>query len=582
MSYVVMARKWRPLTFEEVVAQSHVTVTLQNAVRAGRTAHAYLFSGPRGSGKTTTARILAKALNCDQGPTPAPCNRCRACESINRGTSPDVLEIDAASNRGIDEIRSLREKVILGVSKQSGHKVYIIDEVHMLTPEAFNALLKTLEEPPAHVIFILATTERHRVPATILSRCQHFFFRRISSQDIAGQLARIAQQEGIEIPEEALFLIARRADGAMRDAQSLLDQVVAFAGMSVTAEAVREALGVLDQDLFFRATDAVLAKNRTAGLNLIEELIGQGGDVGEFARGLLEHLRNLLVCKIQGGDTGLDLSEADRLRCRTHAEPFPEQDLQRMIQIVSDLERDIGDVIQPRLHLEIALLKLIAMEPVVSIDDLLDRLDRLEERLRGRLAAPESVPAPSRPSPALPEPSNRPHAQADESPANQPPASAEPSSRVPPARGEENASARASTPSPVPPASSGPVSLEIVRQKWDEIVGRVKAESISLGAHLDHGTPRAVADETLRVGFPARAAFSASHIRRKKREFEDIAARVLGTRLRVECILEGSDAESQPSQNPGEEQEAEQETKTEVAPSVQTVLQIFDGEILRR
>ncbi|MBI2950578.1 hypothetical protein HYY27_00715, partial [bacterium] len=394
----------------------------------------------------------------------------------------------------------------------------------------------------------------------------------------AGQLARIAQQEGIEIPEEALFLIARRADGAMRDAQSLLDQVVAFAGTSVTAEAVREALGVLDQDLFFRATDAVLAKDRVAGLNLIEELIGQGGDVGEFARGLLEHLRNLLVCKIQGGDTGLDLSEADRLRYRTHAEPFPEQDLQRMIQIVSDLDRDIGDVIQPRLHLEIALLKLIAMEPVVSIDDLLDRLDRLEERLRGRLAAPESAPAPSRPSPALPEPSNRPHAQADEPPANQPLASAEPPSRVPPARGEENASA----PSPVPPASPGPVSLEIVRQKWDEIVGRVKAESISLGAHLDHGTPRAVADEILRVGFPARAAFSASHIRRKKREFEDIAARVLGTRLRVECILEGSDAEPQPSQNPGEEQEAEQETKTEVAPSVQTVLQIFDGEILRR
>jgi DNA polymerase-3 subunit gamma/tau len=576
MSYVVMARKWRPLTFEEVVAQSHVTVTLQNAVRAGRIAHAYLFSGPRGSGKTTTARILAKALNCDQGPTPAPCNRCRACESVNRGTSPDVLEIDAASNRGIDEIRSLREKVILGVSKQSGHKVYIIDEVHMLTQEAFNALLKTLEEPPAHVIFVLATTERHRVPATILSRCQNFPFRRIPSQDIAERLARIAQQEGIEIPEEALFLIARRADGAMRDAQSLLDQVVAFAGTSVTAEAVREALGVLDQDLFFRATEAVLARDRAAGLGLIEELTGQGGDPGEFARGLLEHLRNLLVCRIQGGDAGLDLSEADRLRYRTHAEPFPEQDLQRMIQIVSDLDRDIGDVVQPRLHLEIALLKLIAMEPVVSVDDLLDRLDRLEARLKGGL--PESAPAPPRPSPAPPGPSNRPPARADESAGNRPPTPAGPSVSAPPARKEEGASA----PPPTPPAPPGPISLETVRQKWDEIVGRVKAESISLGAHLDHGTPRAVTDGVLQVEFPARATFSASHIRRKKKELEDIAARVLGTRLRVECALEGSNAEPQPPQSPGEEQEAEQETKTEVAPSVQTVLQIFDGEILRR
>jgi DNA polymerase-3 subunit gamma/tau len=493
-----------------------------------------------------------------------------------------VLEIDAASNRGIDEIRSLREKVILGVSKQSGHKVYIIDEVHMLTQEAFNALLKTLEEPPAHVIFVLATTERHRVPATILSRCQNFPFRRIPSQDIAERLARIAQQEGIEIPEEALFLIARRADGAMRDAQSLLDQVVAFAGTSVTAEAVREALGALDQDLFFRTTDAVLARDRAAGLNLIEELIGQGGDAGEFARGLLEHLRNLLVCKIQGGDAGLDLSEADRLRYRTHAEPFPEQDLQRMIQIVSDLDRDIGDVIQPRLHLEIALLKLIAMEPVVAIDDLLDRLDRLEARLRGGLAAPESAPAPPRPSPAPPEPSDRPHAQADGSAGNRPPAPAEPSARVSPVPGEENASSKAPGPSQPPSVPPGPVSLETVRQKWDEIVGRVKAESISLGAHLDHGTPRAVTDGALRVEFPARAAFSASHIRRKKKEFEDIAARVLGTRLRVECALEGSEAEPQPPQSPGEEQEAEQETKTEMAPSVQTVLQIFDGEILKR
>ena len=560
MSYVVMARKWRPLVFEDVIAQSHVTVTLQNAVRTGRIAHAYLFSGPRGSGKTTTARILAKALNCDQGPTPAPCNRCRACESINRGTSPDVLEIDAASNRGIDEIRSLREKVIIGVSKPSGHKVYIIDEVHMLTQEAFNALLKTLEEPPAHVIFILATTERHRVPATILSRCQHFPFRRIPSEDIAKKLAHITQQEGIEIPEEALFLIARRADGAMRDAQSVLDQVVAFAGTSVTEEAVREALGVLDQDLFFRVTDAALERDRVAGLNLIEELIGQGGDVGEFARGLLEHLRNLLVCKIQGGSRSLDLSEADRLRYQEYGENFPEQDLQRMIQIVSDLDRDVGDAIQPRFALEIAVLKLIAMESAVLIEDLLDRLGRLEERLKGNLP-----PAPAPPSRPPPESVRRPNRSVEDAPA----------------RVEKEASAKDPAPPPAPAAPSGPVSLETVRQRWDEIVGRVKATTISLGAHLDAGAPCAVEDEVLQVRFPARAAFSANHIKRKKKVLEDIAAEVMGTRLRVECVLESSDAGLQPPQETGEQQEAEQR-EAEVAPSVQTVLQIFDGEILRR
>ncbi|MSS70350.1 MAG: DNA polymerase III subunit gamma/tau [Candidatus Latescibacteria bacterium] len=606
MSYVVMARKWRPLVFEDVIAQSHVTVTLQNAVRAGRTAHAYLFSGPRGSGKTTTARILAKALNCDQGPTPTPCNRCRACESINRGTSPDVLEIDAASNRGIDEIRSLREKVIIGVSKQSGHKVYIIDEVHMLTQEAFNALLKTLEEPPAHVIFILATTERHRVPATILSRCQHFPFRRIPSEDIVRQLAHIARQEGIEIPEEALFLIARRADGAMRDAQSVLDQVVAFAGTSITEEAVREALGILDQDLFFRVTDAALERDRVAGLNLIEELTGQGGDVGEFARGLLEHLRNLLVCKIQGGGRSLDLSEADRLRYQACGERFSEQDLQRMIQMVADLDRDIGDAIQPRFYLEIAILKLIAMEPAVLIEDLLDRLGRLEERLKGGLSpvaaspsrpAQESVPAPPSPLPGRIQRPERdisnPTAQEMESPGRpnrsgeDTPARAESPGRTSrngedaSAQAEQDAPAKDSAPPPAPAVLSGPVSLETVRQKWDEIVGRVKTITISLGAHLDTGTPCALEEEMLQIRFPARAAFSANHIKRKKKVLEDIAAEVLGTRLRVDCILEGSDAEPQPSPDPGGQQEAEQQ-EAEVAPSVQTVLQIFDGEILRR
>jgi DNA polymerase-3 subunit gamma/tau len=481
-----------------------------------------------------------------------------------------VLEIDAASNRGIDEIRSLREKVIIGVSKQSGHKVYIIDEVHMLTQEAFNALLKTLEEPPAHVIFILATTERHRVPPTILSRCQHFPFRRIPSEDIARQLAHISQQEGIQIPEEALFLIARRADGAMRDAQSILDQVVAFAGTSVKEEAVREALGISDQDLFFRVTDAALEQDRAAGLNLIEELIGQGGDVGEFVRGLLEHFRNLLVCKIQGGGRSLDLSEADRLRYQACGEKFSEQDLQRMIQIVSDLDRDVGDAIQPRFCLEIALLRLIAMEPAVLIEDLLDRLGRLEERLKGTLspvvAPPARPPQESAPAPRLSSPpSSRAH---------------RPEGDISnPTVQDKEAPAQDLPPAPVVP--SGPVSLETIRQRWEEIVGRVKATTISLGAHLDHGTPCAVEDGILRVRFPTRAAFSANHIKRKKKALEDIAAEVTGARLRVECILEGSETEPQPSQEAGEPQEAEPQ-EAEVAPSVQTVLQIFDGEILRR
>jgi DNA polymerase III subunit gamma/tau len=561
MSYVVLARKWRPAIFEDVIAQSHVTVTLQNAVRAGRIAHAYLFAGPRGSGKTTTARILAKALNCDHGPTPTPCNRCRACESINRGTSPDVLEIDAASNRGIDEIRSLREKVIIGVSKQTGHKVYIIDEVHMLTQEAFNALLKTLEEPPSHVTFILATTEGHRVPTTILSRCQRFNFRRIPSEDIARQLAHIAREEGIDIPEAGLFLIARRADGAMRDAQSLLDQVLAYAGTSLTEAVVREALGILDQSLFFRATEAILGRDRAAGLDLIESAIAEGGDVGEFVRGLLEHLCHMLICKVRGGAGSLDLSDADRGRYEAAAEGFTEADLQRMIRVISDLEREIAGVAQPRLHLEVALLRLIGMERAVSADELLDRLDRLEERIRQGAPA-LAPPAPSAPPEPTPVPPPRKVAQAPVAP-------------------ESAAAAPPETPAPSA-APGGSLSMERILQVWPEVVGRAKTGSISLGTHLEAGTPCALAGQILKVAFPQRSTFSADHIRRKKKVLEEILSEVVGIRLRVEPQLVENGEADPATQAPTAGAAPEPEAKGEVSPSVQTVLQIFDGEILRR
>ena len=284
--YIVTARKWRPMRFEDIVGQIHVTQTLRNAIASNRLAHAYLFSGPRGVGKTTTARLLAKAVNCRSPRDANPDNSCDICREITDGTSFDVLEIDGATNRGIDEIRNLRESVRYAPAKGK-YKIYIIDEVHMLTKESFNALLKTLEEPPTHVMFIFATTEIHKVPATILSRCQRFDFRRIALDEIMGNLRVIAREEGLEIDEESLLIIARKGDGSLRDAQSIFDQVVSLCGRAITHDAILQALNMVDQEVYFHMTDLVKSRDAKGALDLVENLLGQGHDMKDFLSGLL-------------------------------------------------------------------------------------------------------------------------------------------------------------------------------------------------------------------------------------------------------------------------------------------------------
>ena len=328
MPYLVLARKWRPQQFDEVVAQKHITTTLRNAIAQKRIAHSYLFTGPRGVGKTTTARILAKALNCEQGPTPTPCNRCHSCVEITKGNSLDVLEIDGASNRGIDEIRNLRENVKYAPSSGK-YKVYIIDEVHMLTPEAFNALLKTLEEPPAHVIFVLATTQPQKIPSTIISRCLRFDFHRIPTKEIAEHLSYIAQQEGIEVEEEALLSIARRAEGSMRDAQSIFDQIISYQGEKISQRDLKEMLGLIDQDILFSLTHAIVEGDASKGLGILEEMEIQGYDLLEFAHSLVGHLRSLLLAKLS---QPLDLSAEEEQRYGEEAKNLDEGYLLRLIK----------------------------------------------------------------------------------------------------------------------------------------------------------------------------------------------------------------------------------------------------------
>jgi DNA polymerase-3 subunit gamma/tau len=381
MSYVVLARKWRPQRFEDVVGQPHVVQTLTNSISAERIAHAYLFSGARGIGKTSVARILAKALNCARGPSPTPCNECASCKEITESASIDVFEIDGASNRGIDEIRELRENVRYLPAKSS-YKIYIIDEVHMLTAPAFNALLKTLEEPPPHVIFIFATTEVHRVPITITSRCQLFDFRRIPTAEIMGHLRRIAQKEDIQISDVSLRVLAREAGGSMRDAQSLLEQMMAFSGKTISDEDLLEVLGVIDRQDLLSTAGAILQGDPVRCLEIIERLYLHGHDLRRFCQELAEHFRNLLVMKVSNEPQKLvDLTDAELAELKEQADKVSGSTLQQFFHFLLRGEEEIRRSSNGKLVLEMTLLRLVQLPQVMDMDKVISHLQKLEHRI---------------------------------------------------------------------------------------------------------------------------------------------------------------------------------------------------------
>ena len=363
MSYISLYRKWRSQTFDEIIGQSAIVQTLKNALKHDRLAHAYLFSGPRGTGKTSTARILAKSLNCEEGPTPKPCGNCEPCNKIKKGHSVNVIEIDAASNRGINEIRELRERVRYA-PVEGRYKVYIIDEVHMLTPEAFNALLKTLEEPPSHTIFVLATTELQKVPLTISSRCQRLDFGRIKLKEIEGHLRRVAEAEGFEIETKALNLIGRVSEGSMRDAISLLDQLVSFSGHKISCDQVVMLLGTADEELLFSFGEAIAVAEIPLLLSLVEKALSEGKSVPQVTIDLVSHFRNLIHVKVGSGEV-LELTSDYLERLKKQADQFSLEKIKAVVRALSRAELDMKWHPHGRLVLEIALLELVdAPNPV--------------------------------------------------------------------------------------------------------------------------------------------------------------------------------------------------------------------------
>ena len=557
MSYLVLARKYRPQTFDDVVEQSHVTRTLKNAIAAGRVAHAILFSGPRGTGKTTVARILAKAMCCADGPTPDPCGQCQACREIAGGSAADVFEIDGASNNGVDQVRELRENLKY-LPVHTRYKIYIIDEVHMLSTAAFNALLKTLEEPPAHVLFFFATTEPQKIPVTILSRCQRHDLRRISADSVVGHMAALCDQEGVPVDSESLALIARSGDGSMRDALSLLDQIISCADGEVTPQSVIDVLGVVDRSVLFTISSAVGAGDLPTILAAIEAVHDRGQSLKALYAQLVEHFRNLLMVKIGGRVEGIvDVPADERARLADAAAGTSELHLSQVLDALLKAEGAIKFSARPRIALEMACIRICRLQPPLPIETLIERIDRLREA--GPAAA---TTAPPRPAPEPPRPA--------------PPPRAEPSSPEPPANPVEappSNTAPGVAESPPPPMAAPPSKNP--DGAWDRFVAAVSERSAALGACLSRCSLSTIDDQRIQIAVSGNG-FNKKRIQKNLGGLRDACQACFGTPLEV--VLTDGEAETTPRQRIQQTEARRQEALDH--PLVNTALTLFDGQVV--
>lgn len=566
--YLVLARKWRPQAFDDVIGQIHITRTLQNAIASGRIGHAFLFIGSRGIGKTTTARVLAKALNCtaQENATPNPCGECDNCVAIAAGNSMDVIEIDGASNNSVEDVRQIRENVRL-VPSQSRYKIYVIDEVHQLSSSAFNALLKTLEEPPEHAIFIMATTESHKVPATIISRCQRYDFRRVSLDELIALLKRILENETITATDEALRAIARASDGGVRDAESILEQLVTYCDTSIEFKDVVDVLGLVDWTVLNEMAEAILAQDVGAALRIIEQVTASGKDLSQFVQDLLGHYRNLLICKTADAKDLLGLPEEDLAALRQQSETYSLTKLIRLVEQFAELTKDFDSQLAQRIALESLLIRISKVSVEMSVDAILEKLVQLGAGgIAGAPAPPSSSPQRSVGAAML---------------AEAPPMEAQPTPPEPQPTSE--------------PVDSSSNKIEItshnLREHWESIMHSVAQESLNLGVALGCAQTNGIEGDALCIGFSE--ANRSSRDRVERADNLTIIESVLQAKtanLR-RCLVDGNhDGESPGSNDTGDPAPPSTPTPQHVAlkdaeeamadPHVAKVVEVFRGEIV--
>lgn len=532
MSYLVLARKYRPQTFDEVTGQEHITDLLKKAIQSSRIHHAYLFCGPRGIGKTSCARILAKSLNCAKGPTLKPCGECSACQEITRGSSFDVLEIDGASNRGIDEIRALRENVKFAPSAGK-YKIYIVDEVHMLTTEAFNALLKTLEEPPAHAKFIFATTAPQKVPATIISRCQRFDFKRISVETIVATMAAISKKEKFKIGQDALYAIAKAAQGSLRDALGILDQLSALSDEGIEVKDVFSMLGMVETQFLFDLTGALAQKNCPLALEILEKIIDQGKDIKQLNKDLIEHFRNLMVVKIGGKTLGklIDYPAAIKDMYLNQCAQFTLKDILRAIDTFIETQDIAGITESARMPLEVAFAKLTYTGEVFV------QPPGVAASAPARPAQPQPQPAPKK------QPEAKPAAGSGLATANVLKSEKGQLDLTPVPKGiaredDDNAEEIEEIREDLPlSAPALPETLDLARIKrcWDTLTFAVSRERMSLATYLQEGTPLEFKDGRLTIGFPPKCAFQKEAL--EDQSIKQLVAKAFSAKLETPVSL---------------------------------------------
>ncbi len=583
MDYQVSARKYRPATFQDVIGQPHVVQTLSNAIASKRIAHAFLFSGTRGVGKTTMARILAKALNCEKGPTATPCDTCVNCREITQGNSVDVIEIDGASNTGVDDVREVRENVKF--TPFHGHyRIYIIDEVHMLSTSAFNALLKTLEEPPAHVVFIFATTEIHKIPATILSRCQHYNFRRIPHAEIIQRLRFVAQQDGLALEDRSLSAIARASEGSMRDALSILDQAVAFAGKNVTHSNLETLLGTVPQEHVRAMIAAVIAKNSPAVVSIVAQVLDQGHDLRAYCADLVEYARHMLVAAVvpsaQELRSLIETPEEDLRQIVVDAKAFTVEQAQELFRILSQAEDALRLSAHPRFVLESASIRaarLLAGGTAVST------APTMATPTPPRQAAPVTAPA----APGRPPSGHSPAAQAKPMTQTQsvstPRPAFPPGAPPKPAPPKLSAQPASATPAPAaPPPAAPPIQLN-----WEQVVERVSDKHPNIGTFLEMGSLLGIEGNQLMIGYPASASVARSMVEKPDNQqlITALCAELAGrpVRLKIVELTRGQTAAPSPAQARAEKARSQKDAlleQTRAHPLVKQARDVFGSDVV--